>query len=690
MKRIYLFLVLALIPVFSYTQDSIFFTFDTLNIEELVFKGRIPLNSQQVMGIYKSTELSSIDKINERLPGIYLISRGSYAKEPVMNGFSAGQINLTLDGMRMFGACTDKMDPVTSYVETDNLKSLEINHGSAGSKYGSNIGGSYDMVLEGAKLDPEKKVAGNAGVGYETVSKGKTGKIMLNLSGNRLAWRINAVARKNELYKDGNGELVDFSQYSKINLYNSLVFDIDDHQQLKADILIDKAYDVGYPALPMDVSNADGNIYALEYKKNARSVNEADIKAKIYGNTVYHLMDDSQRDSLFFIENPDGTVDSVYMKMDMPGWSNTLGGFLETNFYWGNTNQLYLKLDNYTNWVRAEMTMFMTNPENPNEPPMYAETWPDNYRSATGLYIQNRFSDLSKLSLDIGGRIEYNYTVLASEFGKQQLEVFGYSVEDAYQDLVLAFHINGNYKITSAGSIILKAGYNERLPSQAELFGFFLYNAYDGYDYIGNPTLNKERSVDLQLGFSLAYPKLRFNANAHYYHIFDYIFGVANEDIDPLNFYASGIKIYENEKYARQFAFNAEVEISLSEKLKLIDLTKLVYGQLHTSDPLPLMPPFQNILSLKWQGKRLDMMAETEYNAAQNRVNIEYGEQTSPKYFLLHFRANYKFLLSKTELRISAGVENILDASYSAHLDWGNYYRPGRNFYMMLNVHFKH
>jgi iron complex outermembrane recepter protein len=37
---------------------------------------------------------------------------------------------------------------------------------------------------------------------------------------------------------------------------------------------------------------------------------------------------------------------------------------------------------------------------------------------------------------------------------------------------------------------------------------------------------------------------------------------------------------------------------------------------------------------------------------------------------------------------VNAGVENLLNKSYSEHLDWGNYNRPGRNFNFMIS--YKH
>ncbi|MFA5245946.1 MAG: hypothetical protein WC380_11645, partial [Pedobacter sp.] len=66
---------------------------------------------------YQSSSLSSTEDILSRIEGVSLIRRGPIGMEPSLRAFSAGQVNVVIDGMKFFGACTDKMDPVTIYTE---------------------------------------------------------------------------------------------------------------------------------------------------------------------------------------------------------------------------------------------------------------------------------------------------------------------------------------------------------------------------------------------------------------------------------------------------------------------------------------------------------------------------------------------------------------------------------------------
>ena len=84
------------------------------------------------ISVKDSKPLSSIDEYLQKSAKIEMIKRGAYAWEPLLNNMPTERTIITIDGMRIFGACTDKMDPVTSYVEVSNLSEAEISSGQAG------------------------------------------------------------------------------------------------------------------------------------------------------------------------------------------------------------------------------------------------------------------------------------------------------------------------------------------------------------------------------------------------------------------------------------------------------------------------------------------------------------------------------------------------------------------------------
>ena len=96
-------------------------------------------------------QVASIDEHLAELSHVNLVRRGSYAWEPVVNNMATERVSTTIDGMKIFYACTDKMDPVTSYVESSNLQSILLNSGLNGNPQSTgNIGGSLDLKLRKA------------------------------------------------------------------------------------------------------------------------------------------------------------------------------------------------------------------------------------------------------------------------------------------------------------------------------------------------------------------------------------------------------------------------------------------------------------------------------------------------------------------------------------------------------------
>jgi iron complex outermembrane receptor protein len=684
MKRLLHFI--GFVSVVVHAQHKPFTVFDTIAIDQVVVVRTMSLNDGAMVDKHQSTYFSSLDKINSRLSGVNLVSRGAYALEPFLHSFSSGQINLTIDGMKMFGACTDKMDPVTSYVEPVNLNHLNIWHGSTGSRYGSTVGGSYDMKLESAETGLEQKWQTIGGVGYETIAHGKNAQGIFHYSGKKLAWRMNSTYKDYHNYTDGEGITVPFTHYKKVNLHSSFLYKPSPHQSLEIDFLLDNAYNIGYPALPMDVSTAKGRMFAIEYNELNSFWNIRSLKVKLYFNTVYHLMDDSQRDSLFLIHNNrTGRNDSVYMRMDMPGWSDTFGVFAEGAILAGEKHRLDFRIDNYFNYSKAEMTMFMRNLSFPGEPPMYAETWPKNYRQVTGLFLRDLFYVRSFFQIEFNSRFDYSSSVVTSEYGSQQFQVLGYHIDKPYHRFLKSINLNTIFRPQDKTKLVLGIGYGERLPTLSEQFGFYLFNAYDGYDYIGNPNLKLEKSSNIFLNYNYTKKHFKLQILNYLYFIDDYIIGLYYPDLGTLNLYASGVKKYMNIPSAKVFSTSFQGQWDVTNSIEFFGMFKYIYGEIQ-DEPIPLIPPVKSLFSITYLKENYFLIAETELSPAKQRINESFGESKTDGYAIFNLRSGVDFKLSDTSIRLSIGAENVLNATYQEHLDWGNYNRPGRNFYINLRI----
>jgi iron complex outermembrane recepter protein len=664
----------------SHSADSLYYT---VHLKEVEITTSLPLNNNNVMDFYRSNHFSTLDNINARLDGMSLIRRGSYALEPQLSGFSGGQLNLTIDGMKMFGACTDKMDPITSYIEPSNLKKITIDHGTTGCETGCNIGGSVDMTLQEPEINSHKPIISTVEMGYESVTAGRNFLFASGYSAKKWAWEIDGVYRKNSNYMDGNNKVIPFSQFQKTNLHSVFKYQPNSRNSFKADLLYDAAQNVGYPALTMDVGVAKATLIALEYQRMGKT----QIKAKMYVNTIYHVMDDSKRDSLHHLSPDNGMAGkTVFMRMEMPGKSSTIGSYAQILLPWNKQNRLMVKADNYTNSSIAEMTMHMRYPGLPPEPPMYMQTWPEMVRNVSGLFIQNTSFVSPNLTFTIDGRVDYNLDILQSNYAQQQFSVFNYNLPKKQGKFLRSFNLSAQYRLVNNLSLVATTGYSERMPTIGERLGFYLFNAYDGYDYIGNPYLNVEKSNFFRVAFLLSTSKIKINLSQSVSMIHDYIMGVTDNQIPAMNFYAKGTRVTSNIPEAQLYSTDLQLFFNPDQNLSFFILSKFTVGEISSSSPMPLIPPLKNIAAVQYQKDHLLLQGECESSMAQGRINVNYGEQRTSAYTVFNFKSGYKFPFSKTDAEIGFSISNLLNKVYYEHLDWGRINRPGRNISVSLTL----
>ena len=618
------------------------------------------------------TSDQNTDEVLESLDGVSLIRRGNYAAEPTFRGMSSGQLSITIDGMKIFGACTDKMDPVSSYVSSNNLESITISSNSNSHSQGSNIGGGFDFQTKGPQFSQTPKFSGSAGLGYQTNGNGRLANLNLNYGDSAWAVNLNANYQKFDNYNAGGGQEIKYTQFEKVNFALTASWMLSNTQVIKAQLIYDDAFNVGYPALPMDVSFAGGRIYSISYKKY---LSKGSLLLKAYGNNITHIMDDTKREW-------------VAMHMDMPGYSDTYGAYAIGEFYVGSRHKITVNPDYYQNTSFADMIMYPNDPSRPEEPVMYMITWPDVKRHSGSLLISDYFQINDKSNLKYSGKIEYVTSKVFSEFGIKQLEVIGIdgTIPSTYilgnGDLSYTYSLNNKWKVFG------QIGYAERQPTVSEGFGYYLYNSMDGFDYIGMPNLLKERAVKTSIGTSVTKNKTNVNAKVFYYQFKDYIIGNIDSTYDGMTIGSNGVKIYENIPTAQITGFEVNISTQFLKFLNVQNTTQFSYGTDNENNPLQMIPPFQNTTKLGFNYKAFEFRVESIIAAMQNNPRLNAGETVTPSYGILNIHTQAPFTFLKQKWSASLRVNNLFDSNYWDHLDWNSIPRPGRSFILNLQMSF--
>ncbi len=637
-------------------EDSILY----INLDEVVL-----ISSRKALGQQKQTKpLSSLDEYLESAQKVNMVKRGAYAWEPTLNNMFSERLSITIDGMRIFGACTDKMDPITSYVDVSNLSKAHVVSGQQGSEHGTTIGGAMNLELHKSNF-ANTGLKGSLESGFETNNELRIIGTALDYSSEKFYIDGDIIYRKAENYFDGKGNEVGFSQYGKYNFSANGGYKVNDGGKLTATLIFDEARNVGYPALPMDVSLAKALITSVGFEQDKLGT-FSDWKSKLYFNKVTHIMDDSKR--------PD-----VPIRMDMPGWSDTYGFLSQLQKLTGKHNFL-LKWDGFYNKSLAEMTMY---PNNPNESAMFMLTWPDVRTLNTGFYAHDQI-DLKGGSLKLSTRITLQNNKVADELGLNSLRIFYSDMEQAQNHFLKSVSVQ-YHRHLAPFHVNLGMSYGDRAPSVSEGYGFFLFNSFDNYDYIGNPGLKNEKSFEGNAKISVQRAKFKTSLEGNIFHISDYIIGEVDPMLSAMTIGAEGVKVYSGLKYADLVNVSWDLEYSVLPELKWSWTVSYHRGTDNDHRNLPFISPVAYRSSLSYKKKTFSGTMTMQGAGKQTNFNGIFGEDQTQAYTVFALAFGKTFYLSNDWVYTKVGLENIFDKYYSTYTDWNNIPRMGRNFFLSLS-----
>ena len=616
-------------------------------------------------------QVASIDEHLGELRSVNLVRRGSYAWEPVVNNMQTERLSTTIDGMKIFYACTDKMDPVTSYVESGNLQSISLNSGLDGNPQATgNIGGSLDLKLRkiGFEADPRQI---NLSAGHEWNGHLQVYGADAAFSGYRTYLNTGVFYRAADCYQVGGGQLLNYSQFSKVNLFANAGLRFTDTDVLESTVIFDRATDVGYPALNMDVSKAQGFITSLSYK---HQFSNAGWETKAYYNHIIHIMDDTTR--------PD-----VEIHMDMPGdsWTAGLYSLLTTSigdYNDGLQHDVAVNYDLYYNRLFADMTMYPGGAA-----PMYMVTWPDVGTFNTGVALTDNVTVSHNQTLRLSAKVAWQNQRLNNEEGYHGQKVFFPLMTDRYYQTTGRIAASYQFSILNS-EFSIGTGWGSRAPTVTEAYGYYLNNTFDQYDYMGNPHLSNESAIELNGSGQFSIPNSQFSigldANAFFFK--DYIIGHLDSRLSAMTVGAEGVKVYGNLDHALIANTSLTANWRITESLAWNGRLGYSVGRDDVGDALPLISPVAWRTQLQYRYGSLQTQIEVRGNARQAKYASKYGETQTQAWNIVNFSALYQFSILNSEFSIRGGIENLFDKNYSAYSDWNNIPQKGRNIYLNLSI----
>ena len=609
----------------------------------------------------------TVDEYLASSQNISFIKRGAYAWEPLLNNMSQERSAITIDGMHIFGACTDKMDPVTSYVESNNLSTIDIQSGQQGSLHGATVAGSIDLKRKNTPFGLEKKWKGAYQTGLELNNKQFFNLGNISYSGDKWVADASISHRNAGNYYDGNNKEVNHSQYSKINTSAGLAYKTSALSSVRVDAIFDVAKDVGFPALPMDLWLSRALITSASYKQLFEKGVIRIWDTKLYYNAIEHYMDDTQR--------PENLV-----HMDMPGWSTTYGLVSKASLKAGS-HATEIQLNAYNNVSIAEMRMY---PQDRSKRTMFAYSWPWVTTQFASLALTNSWDLSEKSRLNMGGSLGYNYN--HSKYVEFNW-IFHPGAPQEKRRILPGLHANYELNIDQF-DFSVGAGYGHRAPSVSEGYGYYIYNSFDRYDYIGNPDLKNEISYEANASAGFKNGKTSISTQINYFYIQNYIVGRILSLGSPMNYQSVGVKGYTSLNHAKIFNVVLNASHDILQHLHWKGTVAYASATDDNGSNLPFIRPVSYQTSLYWMHGKWGVKMSLNGDFMQRNYSPEYGEDPTPAYNIWNTSLDYHFSIGQAKLVLQLGAENLGNAYYSTYADWGNIPRMGRNIFASMKINF--
>ena len=629
-----------------------------------------------------------IGDIFKTVPGFGVIKRGGYAMEPVFRSFKYEQINMMFDGsMRIAPACPNRMDPITTHVNPEEISKIEIIKGPYSVRYGQTMGGIINMVTHKKSFKDKFEVHGILLGSYQTNGEGKTSALQLHTGNKYFDVHLSGGLKDFGNYKSGWGDEIP-SSFKSYDYALKLGINPGKKQRIVLGLRQSFGRDIKHVALPMDTDTDDSKMLSFDY--SIRDLNDLifELNIKAYYSDVDHVMSNKERPNF-------NAVDAVAKV-----FSENYGVKVEAGALLTDKNTIFAGIDynvvakdgGRTRLVSTNMCNGMTF----NPPREFTDLiWQDSRSTNFGFFVEskNRLSD--NILLNGGFRVDLDEAEIASPAN----DFNGLYNNDLKRDAEISFSGNVSLKFKSEGkySYVVALGRGVRAPKLTERYINHFNVGVDAYEYVGNPDLEYEKNHQVDFFVTKEGDVLEFKAGIFASYLNDFITSYVDTTIArkfmPCQ-QPQYVKRFVNVDEAFQYGFELSVSYQLIKNLWLEGDVYYTRAQnLDIDEPLEEIPPLSSLVSVVYKTKKLYALLNARFVAEQNKISMLIGETSSDAFNTLDFKFGYK--LNKM-LEVDFGVNNIFDANYFEHLSrsfrnvgkQGMIYEPGRNFIFSARVKF--
>ncbi|WP_456417288.1 TonB-dependent receptor [Thiolapillus sp.] len=624
----------------------------------------------------KSADLA--EALAKKSAAISIVRRSGIANDIILRGQKKDNINILIDGGKIYGACPNRMDPPTSHVLTNNIESVEIIEGPYDVENFGTLSGAVKIVTK----EPEEGFHGEVSLNVGSWDYLK-GAATLSGGTDRVRAMVSVSKESSGQYEDGDGntfaeqienydpastarykeEYRDLDAYDKSTFMGKLYVDVTENQELKLSYTANRSDDILYPSSKMDALYDDSDIFDIGYSIRDLGRFSRELSFHYYNSQVEHPMSTRYRLS----SGPDSMNEMThYLETE------TQGAKIKNSFDLRDGTEMTVGLDfSRRNWdgvFQAKGMMAMVD----------GFVSIDDVDTDNAAIFVEAEKDFNNFNLKLGAR--YDDTTI---------ETAGMQPDNDYSAFsAFAF---GTYSLQDGLKVFGGLGRSARVPDARELY--MIMPMMDNVMMIGNPDLDQTTNTEVDLGLEINTGSLHLKPKIFYSWLGDFI-------------------IYNDSKMMRRFdnvdasiyGFSVDGSYNFTDDLYLDFGLAYQRGEKDEAQPgqtdkdLPEIPPLKGTMSLNWEYSD-DSLAKVEVVASDSwtRYDEDNGEQELDSWAVLNLKVHHSLT---DHIKLTAGIDNVFDKTYAVSNTYkdltllesgGNEVilmnEPGRYFY--LNAAYK-
>ncbi|MFC2057735.1 TonB-dependent receptor [Campylobacterota bacterium] len=603
----------------------------------------------------KSADLA--EALFRQSPSVALSRRSGIANDILVRAQRKDNINVTIDGTKVHGACPNRMDPPVSHVLTNNIDYIEINEGPFNVEDFGVL--SADVKIHTIKPTEELEGELNLGFGSWGYQKGS-----FSLSGGiseNVRILLTGSAETSEQYEDGDGndfvgqidreisagdvpgsvqyqpQYQDMDAYSKKTLMTKIFWDITDNQELRLSYTANRSDDILYPSSKMDALYDDSDIYNIEYIAKDLGAYSKELRIQAYQSEVSHPMSNIYRISAVMDKEVTHALTTKAQGAKIKNSFDVDNHTITTGFDYSKRN-----------WDGKYYV---------NGNPMGGDKFysiDDVDTKNVAIFLKDKIQ-MDKLVLDLG--LRYDDTTITPANNRLSLE----QPENDYNDL--NGYILGTYQADTTTQYFAGFGKSSRVPDAKELYWLGMMG-----NSVGTPDLENTVNYEFDLGIEKKYENATFKAKAFYSVLNDYIAYNASTTTTLMNGKTVPLNAYENVD-ATIYGFE------LSGTYIATDSLYFDYGMSYqngekddpltgqTSTNMPEITPLKLNTAVNYDyDESLTLKAEVIASDKWTDFDEENGEQEIDAYAVLNLKGTKKF---SKNFELTFGVDNLFDTTYA-------------------------